>query len=320
MKKYDALCVGLALINFPIRPVSPALFKNDVTQVESIDLLPGGDAANQAITLSKLGLRVGLLSRCGEDELGQVLRKTLEGSEIDTFGLKTVPRESTGVCAMMIEANGQRHFCTHRGSLLRFCIDDIDLDMVRSSRVVSIGGLMSLPALDGRGTERLFCEAHAAGAITVADTKKDLWSIGLNGIRATLRETDYFFPSYEEASAITGETEPEQMADVLLKTGVENVGIKLGGDGFLFKNADQCFCLPCIPSNVVDTTGAGDTFMSAFIAGLIKEWDVQTCCRFATAAGSLCVANVGPNTAIQSFEQVEKYMKGAYSNENSGYQ
>jgi sugar/nucleoside kinase (ribokinase family) len=99
------------------------------------------------------------------------------------------------------------------------------------------------------------------------------------------------------------------MAAAFLDAGAGHVGIKLGAEGIYFRDAAQEFALPAFPAKVLDTTGAGDNFMSGFIAGLVKGWDVRRCCLFGSAAAALCVAKVGPMTAIESFRQVEEFLK-----------
>lgn len=309
-KKIDVLCAGLALVNFPIHPVDENVFKNDVNMVSPITLLPGGDAANQAVVVSRLGGRTVLLSAIGRDSLGTMLLHMLEesGSNLDVSHVAVEEDNTTGVAAMLIRPDGQRNFCINRGSLLEFGLKHIDMELLEQAKIVSIGGLMSLPGFDGEGTEEFFRRAKLAGAVTVADTKKDLWKIGLEGIRGTLRYTDYFFPSLEEAQAVSGENTVEKIAETFLECGSLHVGIKLGKDGCYFRDRTQEFYLPAYACETIDTTGAGDNFMSGFITGLLHGWDVRKCCRFASAAGAICASALGPNSAVVSMEQVIRFM------------
>ena len=264
MRKYDVICMGLALVNFPIGPVDETIFQQDVTQVGEMELLPGGDAANQAIVLSRLGNKVALITRKGNDYWGNTLQELLEeyGEEIEQAHIHIEENNVTGMCAMMLKSDGQRHFCIHRGSLLNVCREDVPDELLRETKIISIGGLMSLPKFDGKGSEELLQLAQREGVITVADTKKDLWGIGLDGIKNTLAYIDYFFPSKEEAEAVSGKNTPEEMAKVFLNAGVKHVGIKLGSQGCYYKDAIQEFYIQPIKTKVVDTTGAGDNFMS----------------------------------------------------------
>jgi sugar/nucleoside kinase (ribokinase family) len=306
----DVICAGLSVVNFPVFPVDEGIFKRDVNPVEPVTLLPGGDAANQAVVLSKLGFKTALCCRRGNDGWGRILLDLLRqyGDDIDLDGIVVDEGKATSISAMMIRSDGQRNFCVHKGAMYNFCFADIDTALFKSAKVASIGGVYALPSFDGEGAAAFFAGARKAGLITVADTKYDTYQIGVAGILPMLAHTDYFFPSYDEAKAISGETEPSKMAAVFLKAGVSHVGIKLGADGIYFCDAVQEFTLPAFPVKVVDTTGAGDNFMSGFIAGLVKGWDVRRCCLFGSAAAALCVTKLGPMTAIESFRQVEDFL------------
>jgi sugar/nucleoside kinase (ribokinase family) len=307
----DVLCTGLCVVNFPIFPVDESIFTQDVNPVSPITLLPGGDAANQAVVLSRMGFKTALCSRRGDDDFGRIMLELLRnhGNNINLDGIRIDPQEATSVSAMMIRSNGQRNFCAHKGALFNFCLDDIDLSLLPRTKIASIGGVFGLPSFDGTGAAAFFRAAREQKVITVADTKADLMGIGLGGIREMLGHTDYFFPSYDEAKAISGETEPERIAGVFLDAGVSHAGIKLGAKGIYVKDRETEFYLPALPAEAVDTTGAGDNFMSGLIAGLIQGWDIRQCCLFGSAAAALCITKVGPMTAIESFEQVERFLE-----------
>lgn len=319
VKDIDVLCAGLVLVNFPIYPVDEAVFTKDVNMVSPITLLPGGDAANQAIVLSRLGAKVTVASAVGGDGFGKILPGLLTefSDTLDVSHLAVEPEDSTGVAAMLIRPDGQRNFCINRGSLLKFGLHHIDLNLIDRCRIVSIGGMMSLPGFDGKGAEEVFRRAKESGAITVADTKKDLWGIGLEGIRGVLGYTDYFFPSREEAQAVSKTDDVEKMAQVFLDAGAAHVGIKLGGDGCYFRDHEEAFYVPAWPCKVVDTTGAGDNFMAGFITGLLHGWDHRTCCKFAGAAGAICTSAVGPNSAVTGMEQVLNFIAEAEEREEN---
>jgi sugar/nucleoside kinase (ribokinase family) len=313
MAAIDVICAGLCVVNFPVFPVDEAVFTHDVNPVDPITLLPGGDAANQAVILSKLGIKTALFARRGDDDFGTILLDLLRkyGRGINLDGIRTDTEKATCVCAMLIRPNGHRHFCTHRGALANFCFEDIDTGLITGAKVASIGGVFALSSFDGTGAAAFFKTAREHGVITVADTKHDSYRIGLDGIRPMLRYTDFFFPSYDEAADVSGEKEPEEIAKVFLEAGAEHVGIKLGPKGIYFRDRRLEWYMPAFPAKVVDTTGAGDNFMSGFIAGLVRGWDIHHCCLFGSAAAALCVTRVGPVTAVESFDQVEGFMNAA---------
>lgn len=308
---YDVLCAGLVVANLPLRPVDPGVFDVDVTQVERIDLLPGGDAVNQSIILSRLGLSVALLGRKGKDALGTQAIEMVAAEGVDISHLAIDPELNTSTCVMLIRADGRRNFCTYKGAMGRFCFEDVDLSLLDSARFLSIGGLMALPAFDRDGAWRLLAAAREKGVTTIVDTKYDTYKIGLAGIAKALPHIDYFVPSFEEASYLADTEEPQRIADTFMEMGAGSVVIKLGERGCYLRTKERGFYLPALPTSVVDTTGAGDNFVSGFIKGLSLGWEIEDCGRFATATGALCVQKVGPTSAVADMTQVRAFLADA---------
>jgi sugar/nucleoside kinase (ribokinase family) len=315
----DVLCAGLCVVNFPVFPVDESIFTRDVNPVSPITLLPGGDAANQAVVLSRMGFKTAVSSRRGNDDFGRILLELLRkhGRGIDLAGVIADPEEATSVSAMMIRPDGQRCFCSHKGALYNFCFEDIDPEIFSRVKAVSIGGVCALPSFDGAGAAAFFRAARKRGAITAADTKADTYGIGIKGIGEMLSQTDYFFPSFDEAAALSGEKEPEKMAEVFLAAGVRHAGIKLGTKGLYVRDHETEFYLPALPAKVVDTTGAGDNFMAGLIAGLVRGWTLRKSCLFGSAAAAICVTKVGPMTAVESFDQVAAFLESCRKNDPS---
>jgi len=309
-RKIDVLCVGLAVVNFPVLPVDESVFSRDLTRVEAITLLPGGDAANQAIILSRLGVTTALCCRRGNDSFGDILLKLLEtfGNDLDLSCVTVDSQAATGVCAMLIRPDGHRHFCSHRGANRTLSVEHVDVAKIAEAKIFSYTGLCSMPQIDTQVGELLKI-ANEAGTITVVDTKVDRAGLDIPKIMTQMKYIDYFFPSYDEAKILSGEVMPEKMADVFLTAGAKNVGIKLGGDGCYFVGGGVRFSLPAMPVNVVDTTGAGDSFMAGFISGILRNFDPYECCQLGTAAGAVCVGEVGPCGAIKNLEQINGYIK-----------
>ncbi len=129
-KELDVLCAGLALVNFPIHPIDESVFQNDINMVSPISLMPGGDAANQAIILSRLGMRTALLSVVGDDGFGTMLLSMMreQGRDVDVSHVAVERGNTTGVAAMLVQPDGQRNFCINRGGLLEFGLKHIEMN------------------------------------------------------------------------------------------------------------------------------------------------------------------------------------------------
>ncbi len=122
-----------------------------------------------------------------------------------------------------------------------------------------------------------------------------------------LRHLDFFFPNLEEAELLTGQDEPEAVADALLNAGVGCVILKMSAQGCLLADAHGTIRIPAYPnSNCIDTTGAGDTFGGAFIAGLLENRTPEDAAAYANAAASIAVEALGATAAKMNGEESEK--------------
>ena len=103
-----------------------------------------------------------------------------------------------------------------------------------------------------------------------------------------------YFPNYEEAALLTGKSDWDDIADVLLDCGVRHVILKAGSEGCFIKTASERFWIPaCSDIRCVDTTGAGDTFTACFLYALNSGFSLPDCGRFANAGASFCIEQTG---------------------------
>jgi sugar/nucleoside kinase (ribokinase family) len=317
-KDYDILCIGLIVADLLVKPVDKGIFDVDTTKIDKIIVMPGGDAMNESMVLARLGKKVGLVGKVGDDAFGHMVLQNAKENKVDTSNVKVDSSTITSTSIVLINKNGIRNIVYCNGNNQSFSLGDIDLSVIKRAKMVNIGSLLGLPELDKSGAEIIFKEAKANHVITSADTNHDICGIGLAGIKGILKYTDIFMPSYYEAKALTNETDPEKMADVFLNCGVKTIVIKLGINGCLIKDTKESFLLPTCDANTIDTTGAGDNFVAGFLTGILNGWSLRKSGMFANAAGALSTQEVGACVAVKSADQVEDFMNGSESLKSSG--
>lgn len=309
-KKYDVVSVGIQCIDIVAAPVAAGVLEREMTPVRQIQLMLGGDALNQAVVLAQLGAKVGLIGIAGRDRMGNILVDQLSAIP----GLDVLDQRvdvNTTVSIVLIDSQGERHFVLQPDSNLALSYEHIDEDAVKNAAFVAVGGSLALPALDGEGMLRLMDLAHASGAQTVMDFRIASEGADPEYLRALLSRVDYVLPSEQEAQALTGEgKDPVVMVERLRALGASNCIIKLGGHGCYVAADGFTGMVAAYPCNCVDTTGAGDTFVGAFLYAKTRGWDIERCVKFACAAGSIAVEHSGANAAIQSEQQVLDRMNG----------
>ena len=196
-KKYDVTVVGLQVVDLIVSKVNSDILLRDLTTVESVRMMLGGDALNQAIVLSQIGGRTGIMGVVGNDSLGDMIVSGLERQGINVF----TKRENinTAVSIVLVEENGDRHFVYQPSSNEVLSYRHIDEDAVRASRVLSIGGSMGLTGLDREDTLKLLKLARQSDTITAVDFKIARASYDMELIRQEIGLCDYVLPSELEA-------------------------------------------------------------------------------------------------------------------------
>lgn len=304
---FDVLCVGLLVGDIIVSPVSKNIMEIDTCPIQRIGYFTGGDALNAAVALSRLSKKVKAVGVVGDDVMGHLIMENACREGVDMSGV-IMGGAPTSTSIVLSENNGERHFAFLHGAnelLAEHMILDQDL---QASQIIYVGSAMALKSLDGNGLARLLERAKGMGKLTAFDCTFDKDGLWLHKIKKALRFTDIFIPSYEEAAAITGKTDPPEMARFFSGYGLRVFGVKLGAAGSYLTDFVNDFHISAFPANVTDTTGAGDCYMAGFLAAYPESRDAGEAGVFASAAAKFCVEAMGAASNIPSFETVRKYV------------
>lgn len=311
-KKLDAICVGAAIVDIPLQPVSRDMFEIESYPLQQISMTIGGDAINEATVMSRLGHKIGLMSLVGKDAVGNFIIEHCQKNGIDYSGIQVKEGIDTSINVGLVTADGERTFVTNRnGSLWKMTIDDVDLSRLSEARLLSLASIFNNPLLDCRALVSIFREAKRQDMIICADMIKARLGETLDDIREALGYVDYFFPNYEEACLMTGQTELEKIADTFLDCGIKHVVIKTGKKGCYIKSQDQSVLeVPAVQGiTAIDTIGAGDNFASGFITAILEGKSLEACAQFANVTASISVQSIGATTGVKNRAQVEERLK-----------
>lgn len=195
-----------------------------------------------------------------------------------------------------------------RGASARWKISPEAQKVACGSKVLHLGGVGSLLAMDGEPTVSLLRDAKAAGCITTVDL------IQARGETLPLLEplmpyTDFFMPSIDETHALIGSGDPATCARYFIGKGAGACAISLGEHGsFVMTRDGRQLTVPAFDITVRDTSGCGDSYTGGFIAGLVRDWDLQDCARLATATAAIVATGLGSGANLVSFEETVKAM------------
>lgn len=310
-KKLDVICLGAAVVDIPLRPVSRDIFDIESYPIDNIAMTVGGDAMNEATIISRLGFKTGIIAAIGDDAAGQFILRSCAKDHIDVEGITVDPAISTSMNIGLVTADGERTFITNRnGSLWKENIEHVNFDKIKEAKILSLASIFNCPLLDGKALVKIFKAAKDNGMTITADMIMPRLGETLDDIREALSYVDYFFPNFDEACLMTHTTEEEKVADVLYGCGVKNVVMKIGKRGCYIRNADGSIIVPaCKGVTAIDTIGAGDNFASGFIAGLLQGKDIRECGIYANCTAAIAVQYPGATEGVKNRDMVEDMLR-----------
>lgn len=300
-------CLGVLVVDALSGPIEQYPVPGQITQVntDSIRFLPGGGAANSASALAQMGIPVTVFSKLGDDSNGAFILHELSKVGVDTAGICVSKSDSTPFTFVGIHPDGNRTFIHTPGANKTFQLDDLDRGRLLDTDFLFYQDLWVLPRIDGRPGAELLAEAKQRGVVTLLD---ECWGLGPN--RETWEEmlpfVNYAFPSLGDMAAIYPTREPEEIVDILHEKGCPNVVMKMGKEGSLVSNQDGLVRVPAFPTQVIDTTGAGDCFDAGFIAGLARGFSLPQAALLGSRCAAACIQHTGGAVGIPRFEELAK--------------
>ncbi len=277
---------------------------------EKIDALsenyfPGGVTANYLVAVARLGGLSGFIGAVGDDSYGELLIDDFIKENVDTTSIKKVATKKTPVNFIFI-AKGEKtiiqspHMYTTK-------IEPHDLN----ESYIADSKLLHTTIIHQNVTEKALEIAQSNKVNISIDLESQIAQRGWNNIKNVLLKADVLLPNKEGAKAITKSEKPEKAAEILVNKGIPIVIITLGSNGVLLTTSDFQKKIPTYEiKNVVDTTGAGDTFNGAFsLAYWIKGWDLEKSCIYANAAASLKIQKLGARSGMPNESELKEFLK-----------
>lgn len=283
------LCVDLILSG----DVTPA-FGQAEKLVDDAVLTIGSSSAIFACGAARLGLKVAFHGVVGDDLFGQYMIDALAGRGVDTAGIVVDPSLKTGI-TVHLSRGVDRAMLTYSGSIGALRLDQIDQTAVARARHLHMGSFYMLDALRP-DVPALFAAARAAGLTVSLDTNFDPTGEWDGGIRRVLEHVDLFLPNETESQAITRTGDWRAALDQLAAQ-VPVVALKRGAEGAVGRQGALHAQASSLRVDVVDTTGAGDTFDSGFVYAWLTGWGLERALRFGSVCGALSTQAAGGTTA-----------------------
>ena len=277
--------------------------------LDEIRLAPAGSAAGTAVGLAKLGLEVATAGAVGNDALGDVLIRALQGYGVDTAHVIRKPGVQTSASILPIRPNGDRPALHAIGANAVYSIDDVPWALIESAAHLHLGGNDSMRGLGRDGAAQILRRARDGGATTSMDILSEGSPKLLAILKPCLPLVDWFMPNADQACKLTDSHTPEEAASRLLALGVGGVVLTMGGDGSLLATARERMHLAAHEITVVDTSGCGDAYCAGFIRALRLGWTPSECMKLGNAAAALVAQGLGSDAGIRDLDDTIRFMR-----------
>ncbi|WP_458414277.1 ribokinase [Schinkia sp. CFF1] len=256
--------------------------------------IPGGKGANQAVAAARLGADVTMIGCVGQDLFGQELLSHLKQQGVNVDCVEPVTGYQTGTASITI-AEGDNHIIVVPGANYQ-----VTPEMVAKYE----------NAISDCQTMLLQLE------IPMASVKKAIELGKKHGLKVILNPAPFMKLSEEVLESVDYIT-PNELEVIELLSGLpeaqknrmlEKCIITKGSKGLTYVKDGQEMNIDCIKVDVVDTTGAGDSFNGAFALALTEGRTVEEACRFANVVGALSVTKLGAQSGMPTILEVEQFL------------
>jgi 2-dehydro-3-deoxygluconokinase len=289
----DVVTLGEAMGLLAARESGP------LDEAMSFDKRSAGAETNVAVGLARLGLRVGWVSRLGDDSLGRWLLRCFQAEGIDCTHVVVDPTQRTGLMFKGRSDDGSDPPIEyHRQGSAASCLrpEDLDAEWLTSARHLHVTGIFpALAAGTMAATERAIASMHGAGRSLSFDPnlRPALWpSVDMmrDSVNRLAEGCDWVLPGLAEGRLLTGCHDAPAIAAFYRRRGARLVVVKLGADGAWFDGDGGAGHVPAVPvAQVVDTVGAGDGFAVGLISGLLEGLPVPLAVRRGAWIGARAV-------------------------------
>ncbi|MGI5055606.1 carbohydrate kinase family protein [Treponema socranskii] len=271
------------------------------THITSIAEQGGGAAATAVVAAVRLGLRGAFVGKLGDDDTGKKILALLQKDNVDTSYIDIVPGGRSSVSYLMVNpANASR---------TKFPYPDELAPIEWDERLAKLVGRADALHIDGTKYDNAFSAvriAKEAGVTVSLDGCSMQRDNEKNKALASL--VDILIMNARYPLLVSGIADYARALLEMSHRGPKIVIGTQGSSGCMAVIGGSVFRFPAYTVAAVDTTGAGDVFHGAFLAGYFKGMDLETNIKFASAVSALKCMKVGGRDGIPSYEDALSFM------------
>ncbi len=285
----DLLVIGDAMMDVTVKARAASL---SGTCPSTILISPGG-LGNVAVAAASCGAEAAFIGKVGYDAFGRIYESDLAARRIPALILGC--RAPTGVCINLVCADGKRTMYTSRGANDFLMAEEIPEDLLASSKIVFLSGFSMETGRSARQMELLSKRAKECGRqLAVGGGAHNIIRMRRRRFcRLIRRYADILILNGDEAEALAGTSDKDEAFD-LVRELADLVVVTLGPRGSIASRCGSVTRTPGMAGRAVDTTGAGDAFTGAFLAGILQGLSLVETLRSSNERAARSVSHIGP--------------------------
>ncbi|GAU15492.1 hypothetical protein TSUD_45290 [Trifolium subterraneum] len=313
------VCFGELLIDFV-----PTVGGVSLAEAPAFKKAPGGAPANVAVGISKLGGSSAFIGKVGADEFGYMLADILKQNKVDTSGMRYDSNARTALAFVTLRADGEREFLFFRNPSADMLLDKSELDrnLIEKAKIFHYGSISLIDEPCKSAHLAALRIAKDSGCILSYDPnlRLALWpsaEAARDGIMSIWELADVIKISEEEITFLTGGDDPYDDDVVLNKLFHPHIKLLIvteGSEGCRYYTKNFKGRVAGVKAKAVDTTGAGDAFVSGFLYNLASdpsiledEEHLRKALYFANVCGAITVTERGAIPALPTKDAVLQF-------------
>ena len=271
---------------------------------ENLVTFPGGKGANQAVAVARLGAKVSMVGRVGNDSFGATLIENLRKNHVDVKQIITDESTPTGTAVIIVDAQGQNSIVLSPGSNAKVIPNDIKPEVFVNASLLLLQFEIPIDTVIHSANlareKGLRILLNPAPAYTLPDE--------------LIVAADFILPNESELGLLTGRTlgdliSIEAASRSLIARGARNIIVTLGANGALIVNKNGAKHIPAYKVKAVDTTAAGDAFVGGLAVGLSNGKSLEDAVQYACACGALAATKFGAQPSLPLADDVDLFLK-----------
>lgn len=301
-RKFDVVGFGTNAVDFLIEVPEYPDFDSKI-ELSDYTQSAGGEVATTVAGLQRLGIKTAYVGRFGDDDAGIFGFQTLVDEGVNVDFAEQIKGARTQIAFIIIdERNGERTVIWKRDKQLSFKENEV------SEEVATLGKILHFTPHDTNACIKL---------AKIARENHTIVSIDIDNVFESVEEllplVDIFISSADFAEKLIGISDKKKaLRELSSRYGCKIVGMTLGEKGSLLLCESEVIETKgyAVPNGCKDTTGAGDSFRSGLLYGLLKGESIEQSAKMANAVAALKCREIGARTALPNVTELENLIAG----------